>query len=1632
MMKHRFGNACASVVLAATLALGMVPAAAWAEASSEAGSIVAAATATPDTSWYDASKTTFTVKSIAQIAGIGELVSSGVDFTGKTITLSGDVNGRGMTVTPIGTAEKPFNGTFDGAGKTIDNIVIDSSADTCVGLFGYTGASSMIQDTTLGKSVKITRSVTEQEGAFLSDIGLLVGRSEGSIVGCTIRGSIKMDSAAVQKSETETSVIERVGGIAGTCYGSLIDCTFAGLIDISATSDPVSEFDEAVLVSYVGGVAGYQGDVTKSRTTSTADSHGSIVNCVNEGSGSGDNNKNDSIKIDTPSEAGTDRFGMAVSAQSSNVGGIAGYARGSVSSCTNYGYLNIENASIAGGIVGALRSVESTDNGNYSGEGSDEGSADDPIVATECVNIGIVYARAAVGGIVGQAGTYTTITGCMNGRDRSSRETIVVGTRWNKPFVAGIVGRTYGDVGFCGNLGIVASATWDNEAACTLKGAQGYYSAGIAGGVLHYTKTDTTTGTQVRNSPLSTAYNNYNAGSIETQAGFRARHIVGNNEGYVYDNTALDGSCPDAQMTYGEVSTDDDANGTAANNFICTDKKDASGKVVLQKAEDSLKGTTSMHYRYRTVQDGEEVMAEGDMDSVFELLNSTAAASGWQTYWTSSNGTDNGGFPVLSWQVSGYAKKDISEASLTLAANAKYTGTESAPTVSATLNGVKLLQNVDYRVVPQEGAIARTSDKPYRATIVGIGRYEGTSAASVSYGIDKGDLSQCTAVIDSKVFNWEAQQPAGVTVKNSAGIALGADEFTWELSGEAVDAGMYDVAIAATDASDYEGTLAGTFVISKAKFMNTFSLDGEATISYLGNDYPWHSSTNSTSEDDESKIPVLDYTGYPVKPEVSGVKYLDRDLVLDRDYIVLYGDLGSDGNTDAENIHVSKNNIGEAGETCWGSVMVRYVAGSNFSNYENMLIKIADRGNKAQLDETCIELPEGGVPFEGEPACPVKVYYAGNRLAEGADYTITYQNNTAPGTASYTVVGQGRFAGTVSGTFDIVDEDPFEYAWDVVSVDGQQVAKITGFTYTGSSEGKLDLVIPSQVERDGVSYPVAIIGENAFGGPKSSCYEGAYQDCKKRVRSVVIPASVTTIEKYAFGGVATAHPDIESVSFEKSSKLATIGDNAFQYCGNLAEFHFPAGVTTIGKMAFANCSKLTLLEFETVSATLPSSVGSNSFNYVGGAQTPVRVVGRSAASAVKALAAANAAVSGSTENGGHNFSFVAYVGDLAQAEIAAVDDQVIVEGSGEAVEPALSVTLGGVKLSAGVDYAVSYANNTAPGTATATITGLGGYVGTKSVTFSISAKHVSEVKRLSGQTRLDTMEAVVNEGFESSDTVIVATAQSFPDALSASALAGAYGSPIVLTNKESLSEQAKRQIVRLGATKALVMGGSAALSDTVLSDLAAIGVDAERVAGQTRQLTSLESLDKVVSAMEAAGSHVDTVVLARADNAADSLSISPFSYAKNAPVVLVEGDKLLSDEAIAAIKASGATRIVAVGGEICVSDGVQAQLPGLEFERWYGQTRYDTSLEIAKHEVDEGLSLSRVCVATGVNFPDALAGGPLAGSCGGILVLTDGYDMTFADELLAPNASKVDACYLLGGDGVLPMSLEAYLKELLQ
>jgi hypothetical protein len=81
-----------------------------------------------------------------------------------------------------------------------------------------------------------------------------------------------------------------------------------------------------------------------------------------------------------------------------------------------------------------------------------------------------------------------------------------------------------------------------------------------------------------------------------------------------------------------------------------------------------------------------------------------------------------------------------------------------------------------------------------------------------------------------------------------------------------------------------------------------------------------------------------------------------------------------------------------------------------------------------------------------------------------------------------------------------------------------------------------------------------------------------------------------------------------------------------------------------------------------------------------------------------------------------NIDAVTPIAPVGSFDIAPVPDQTY---TGSAVRPLLTVTRGGKALAAGVDYTVRYANNVEVGTATATLIGIGGYSGKRSVTFQI-------------------------------------------------------------------------------------------------------------------------------------------------------------------------------------------------------------------------------------------------------------------------------------------------------------------------
>lgn len=298
----------------------------------------------------------------------------------------------------------------------------------------------------------------------------------------------------------------------------------------------------------------------------------------------------------------------------------------------------------------------------------------------------------------------------------------------------------------------------------------------------------------------------------------------------------------------------------------------------------------------------------------------------------------------------------------------------------------------------------------------------------------------------------------------------------------------------------------------------------------------------------------------------------------------------------------------------------------------------------------------------------------------------------------------------------------------------------------------------------------------------------------------------------------------------------------------------------------------------------------------------------------------------------------------------------------------------------------------------------------------------AQAPRLAGDTALDTMASITKKGFAagSCDTVVVATMGGYWDALSASALAGLEGCPVLLTDGTSLSAQTASEVKRLGASKVYVAGGAAAVSAKAVSALKALpGVrSVERLAGDTAVETALKIYE------EGKGKWGKTAVVATSYTFQDALSASPYAYAKKAPVFLANASTGLLDPAVLdAVKKGGFERVVVVGGTAAISGQVEkSQLKGIPCKRLAGPTAYETSGAIAEWCLAQGMTAANVGVATGASYYDALAGAALCGKNNSALVLVaDGWTSN-VDGFLKKHKASVREAYVFGGPAAVSAS----------
>ena len=554
-----------------------------------------------------------------------------------------------------------------------------------------------------------------------------------------------------------------------------------------------------------------------------------------------------------------------------------------------------------------------------------------------------------------------------------------------------------------------------------------------------------------------------------------------------------------------------------------------------------------------------------------------------------------------------FSKKDISNCAISLKYNSyMYDGSEKRPAVTVTDGSYTLIEGTDYTLSYQNNINSGTA----YANVNGIGNYR--EAKSKSFTIYKRPLTDATVTAASNfTYDGNAKAPA-VTVTLNGRTLTENDDYTVAYSNN-TNAGTATITV--TGKGNYKETATGSFTIYKRPLKN-------ATVTAASN---------------------YQYDGSAKTPAVT-VKLGNKTLKKDTDYTVAYSD---------------NTNAGTATVTVTGKGNYKDSATGSFTIY------------KRSLSNAEITFAKDHYIYTGSAIRPaITVKSGGKTLTVGADYAVSYSNNTRIGTATVTVTGRGNYKDSATANFEIVEKAKTDISTCTATLaetsyfyDG--ISKRPAVTVKDGSETlaiirDYDLVYRNNTNPGTAS--VEVIGKGNYAGSATlsftiNCVELSLGDTlilppNKENYFKFTPASTTKIRFYSTGGI-NARAGIYDSDFNLIKTAGDIGDGNFDLV-----YEVQAGVP-----CFLSCNQ---------PYSAPFTVCLEAYS----AKTPISSC------------------------------------DILLSETTFIYD-------GAPKTPAVTVIRNYSALREGVDYTISYSDNKTLGAARITVTGKGAYFGTAERTFAI-------------------------------------------------------------------------------------------------------------------------------------------------------------------------------------------------------------------------------------------------------------------------------------------------------------------------
>ena len=315
---------------------------------------------------------------------------------------------------------------------------------------------------------------------------------------------------------------------------------------------------------------------------------------------------------------------------------------------------------------------------------------------------------------------------------------------------------------------------------------------------------------------------------------------------------------------------------------------------------------------------------------------------------------------------------------------------------------------------------------------------------------------------------------------------------------------------------------------------------------------------------------------------------------------------------------------------------------------------------------------------------------------------------------------------------------------------------------------------------------------------------------------------------------------------------------------------------------------------------------------------------------------------------------------------------------------------------------------------------LGAYGGTAEASRSGEGGTPSAVSVHAGAGRIQTAVAVSADSFPaagSASAAVLARENDFADALSGAALAVVVDGPLLLSHTGELTPDTAAELQRVLAPGATVhlLGGAAALGATVEAAVGDLGFTPDRHAGATR----FETAVAIADAVEAAAGVAGTVLLADGGT-------FPAALVAGADARVVAGVLLLTSGSTAHAATRAWLDQRAGTPQLAVGAAAIAAHPAADPAGTADP--YATAAELATRLV---AAPAAVGLASGVAFPDALAGGAYSGRLGVPLLLTAPDSLPEPTRAVLAGTASITAAHVYGGGSAIAPGVRAEVQSIL-